>query len=330
MSHRALNVSSLHSSPHMRVRAVASLSLSLLAFAFASCAGTPPAPMDPAVAERTRAAGLVTDAAREEAAREAAALARRAPRMAYPILVPSDPGEFRLDGATVDDDGEAVYYALRYRRPDGACFTVAGGGDEMRRPPSGERDSAAVEVRALHRPAFVFRVREGLGGPAAPGRRAGDVISGPIEADGLAVTFSSVLDEERDCRPITLEEAVGLVAGLRPLDPADDLPGAYRPIDVSELPGPTVGDDSEDLAVGLFAPAGSSGDVTVETVRRTNIRAVVLVTRRGSDAGDIQDEEIRAVFVHTDDGDWRLVSAGTRFRCRPGRGHPDWSPDPCG
>ena len=299
-----------------------------LALSLAACAGPRhrPPPVDPAVAERARAAGLLAEADRAEAAREAVALALRAPRMAYPVLVPSDLGAFRLDGATVEDDDEAAYYALRYRRPDGACFAVTGADDEQAVvSPSGggSLDSVAVEVRALHAVAVVYRLPprpEEAGGP-------GDLVSRPIDAGGLGVTFSSPSGE--GCRPVALAEAVALVAGLRPLDPADDLDGAYRPLDLTRIQAQREGEDSEALARLAFAPPGSTGEVTVETVRRTERRAVVLVTTRQTGGDVVQDEQVRAVFVYGDEGPWRLVAAGERYRCQPGRGHEDWSPDPC-
>lgn len=299
------------------------------ALALSACAGTGPvaAPPDPAVAERARAAGLLAEA-RAESAREAAVLALRAPRMAYPILVPSglDPAAFRLDGATVDDDGEEVYYALRYRRPDGACFTITGGAEGRRRRGDGSgpwrrdgqpRDSATVEIRALHTSVVVRRSPDG-------------VRSAPIEADGLGVTFSSSPRDDAGCRPVSLEEAAVLVGGLRLLDPADDLEGAYRPLDLGGVAGRREGEDSESLARMVFALPGSASEVAVETVRRTERRAVVLVTNRGTGGNAVRDEQIRAVFVHGDGGAWRLVSAGQRVRCRPGHGHEDWSPASCG
>ena len=303
-----------------------------LVLTLSACAGTRqrPASVDPAVAERARAAGLLAEAARAEAAREAAALALRAPRMAYPILVPSDVGLFRLDGATVEDDDEAVYYALRYRRPDGACFAVAGGDDEraaVGRLAGGSMDSVAVEVRALHAVAVVYRVS--ASSEEAGALRPGDLVSPPIDADGLGVTFSSTSDEEAGCRPVTLAEAAALVAGLRPLDPADDLDGAYRPLDLTRAQVQREGENSEALARLAFVPSGSAGGATVETVRRTERRAVVLVTNRGTDGAAVRDRQVRAVFVYDGGGPWRLVSAGERFRCQPGRGHEDWSPEPC-
>ena len=120
------------------------------------------------------------------------------------------------------------------------------------------------------------------------------------------------------------------MAGLRPLDPAEDLDGAYRPIDLTQVQGDLTGESSEALARVAFAPTGRAGEATVETVRRTERRAVVLVTSRGTGGDAVQDEQVRAVFVYGDDGPWRLVSAGERFRCQPGRGHQDWSPEPCG
>jgi hypothetical protein len=257
--------------------------------------------------------------------------------MAYPILVPSgldpsDSGAFRLDGATVDDDEEEVYYALRYRRADGACFAVSGSGEGERlrlRRQDSPRDSATAVVRALHAPVVLYRARVDPAGGGRSGWASGDITSGPIEADGLTVTLTSLADEDAGCRPVSLDEAAALVAGLRPLDPADDLDGAYRPLDLSGLTAPREGADSEELARLAFAPETGGGEVTVETVRRTERRAVVLVTRRGTGGDAVQDEQIRAVFIQGDEGVWRLVSAGRRVRCQPGRGHEDWSPEAC-
>lgn len=71
------------------------------------------------------------------------------------------------------------------------------------------------------------------------GGGAGDLISLPIDADELGITFSSTSGE--GCRPITLAEAAALVAGLRPLDPADDLYGAYRPLDLTQIQAQRAG-----------------------------------------------------------------------------------------
>lgn len=317
----------------MRLRTVVTrVPVVALILTLAACGSTQqrPAPLDPAVAERARAAGLLAEEARAEAARESAALALRAPRMAYPILVPSDLGAFMLDGATVEDDEEEVYYALRYRRPDGACFAVAGGDDERDmggRLGAGSPDSVLVEIDALHAVAVVYRVHVSSDEEGAP--MAGDLVSRPIDADGLGVTFTSTSDEESGCRPVTLAEAAALVAGLRPLDPADDLDGAYRPLDLTRVQVQREGENSEALARLAFAPSGSAGEATVETVRRTERRAVVLVTSRGTDGDAVHDWQVRAVFVYGDWGPWRLVSAGERFRCQPSHGHEDWSPEPC-
>ncbi len=303
----------------------------ILAFVLSGCAsgGQVAAPIDPAVAERARAAGLLADEARADADRDAAALAFRAPRMAYPILVPSDLGDFRLDGATVDDDDDEVYYRLRYRRPDGACFAVSGSGGEGR-PISGlaaTHDTASVVVGAIHAPVVIYRARGDQ--PESSRWEAGDLTTGSIEADGLSVRLTSLADGDDDCRAVSLDDARMLVAGLRPLDPDDDLDGAYRSLDI-EAEGQSQGTDSEMLARSAFAPTGSVGSVTVETVRRTEHRAVVLVTRRGVGEPPVRDEQTRAVYVRGDEEQWRLVSAGQRVRCEPGHGHQDWSAETCG
>ena len=303
-----------------------------LALLLEGCVTTGPVapPADPAVAERARAAGLLAEA-RAEADRDAAALALSAPRMAYPILVPSDLGEFRLDGATVDDDAEDVYYRLRYRRPDGVCFTVSGsGGGEGRRLSrlTAPHDTTSVVIRSLHVPVVVYQARADQEGNGSRWR-AGDVTTGSIEADGLSVTLMSRSDGDGECRALSLAEAVTLVAGLRPLDPADDLDGAYRPLEVEAIEQ-SEGVDSEALARAAFGSPARPGEVTVETVRRTDLRAVVLVTRRGTGGPEVRDEQTRAVYVRADEGSWRLVSAGQRTRCLPGRGHTDWSAAPCG
>ncbi len=157
---------------------------------------------------------------------------------------------------------------------------------------------------------------------------AGDLVSDPLDADGLEVTFFSRLEEATRCRPVSRAEAEALVAGLRPLNPADDLDGAYRPLPLTLVQDHREGDDSEALALHAFAPPAGEGTATVETVRRTERRAVILVTSRATGA-TVRDRQVRAVFVYGEVRAWRLVSAGERFRCQPGSGHQDWSPQPC-
>ena len=129
--------------------------------------------------------------------------------------------------------------------------------------------------------------------------------------------------------------AVPLAAGCTAAMPAD--PTAYRPLDLDAAPyaaRPQEGDDPEATARALVGLAeeryGDGMTVTAEAVteRQRDREVVVLVTALNLPDDSVRDERYRVVLLSRG-ARWSVAEAGVQIRCREGRGHADWSPEPC-
>jgi hypothetical protein len=243
--------------------------------------------------------------------------------------VPTLPEGWRLTGFTDEtiDEGGVVYpaYVLRYRHADGACFDLMaaseGLGDVFVIEPPHLTEADAPGI-ALFGPIPV--------GWSAPDEPAGDWGPGRLDTewfgtDGLFVRLGS--GAEGGCAMLTPDDARGLLAGLRYLDPADDasLPGVWAWAEVGEAAHP-AGDPE---AATRTAFAGEARATRVETIRPGAARRVVLITHEGLMDDSVRDERLRVAFALDMDGLWRAQYAGRQQRCQPGRGHTDWSAEPC-
>ena len=277
----------------------------------ASCAGPPDAePVGPA---EPLPAGLSLD--QLDALRD----------LGVPVLVPGEVGTFDL--VRFQADAGTQSYVLGYRQPGGACFEVSGA--PRLALPSLPLVSTEAEVRDLGRSVRVYEAARDPGATSAQVWGAGTVVSEPVALDGAEALFLS--DTAGACRPVSLAEGVGLVAGLRRLASGPAAPGAlgaFAPAD--DLLADYNAASSPQVAADVLARRydGEADRVTVEVLSQTTYEAAALVTALGLRDDSIRDERLRLVYAPYG-GTWELVGAGRQVRCQPGRGHADWSADAC-
>ena len=129
--------------------------------------------------------------------------------LGYPVLVPSDPGAFRLDSAEVE--AEPPYYSLYYGRDDGACVTITGATEGFGGPGLPE-DSLVVEIPALGR---TLALHHAVTPDDAESWGEGAIISEWLDLDGMLVHV--ITRDEGACRGLPMDEAAAFVGGLRTL-----------------------------------------------------------------------------------------------------------------
>lgn len=276
-----------------------------------------------------------TTRSRADAAGLTEAQASELERLGVPVYVPVLPPGWTLAEATSaapTSDGDVAYpeYTLRYRTPAGACLSIVaaseGLGDIFLDTTPNGRD---VAVRGVPTSA-TYPVRLGWSAPGdgTEGWDGGRVQTEWFGTDGLALNVGS--DGGGGCAMASPDDAEALLASLRPLDPADDalLLGPTLTADVGALPN---GPDPEALALAAYGPEepGEGRQATaVETLRRRDAFAVVLVTTADQADDSVRDERTRVVLMRRG-AEWEIVSAGTQTRCQPGRGHAEWSGAVC-
>ena len=57
-------------------------------------------------------------------------------------------------------------------------------------------------------------------------------------------------------------------------------------------------------------------------------QAEIIVTLEGLGDDSVQDQRYRIEMIRSE-ANWQIESIGSQVRCVPGRGHQNWSPDPC-
>lgn len=298
--------------------------------ALAACA-PPDTDVRPLAAVPDSAAATATaDPPRAEAAGLSADQAAALERLGVPVYVPTLPAGWTLAEATTatqESDG-ALYpeYMLRYQTPAGTCVSLEaaseGLGSVFMEDPPDERDVATPGVPSD----ALARLGWSRAGGGAQGWTDARVASEWFGTDGLALR----LETPEDCAPVSPDEAAAFLAALRPLDPADDalLTGLVQMVDLDALPS---GPDPEALARAAFGPTepGEGREqTTVETLRRRDRLAVVLVTTTDQADDSVRDTRTR-VTLALRGATWEIVSAGTQQRCQSGRGHAEWSAATC-
>lgn len=298
-----------------------SIRLLACALALAACApaASPDAPGSADASEddlsaRARAAGLT------------AAQADQLVALGVPVAVPGLPAGWRLDSLKVETTAPPAHvrasYSLEYRRADGACFSISGEqgalGADLADEPSHERAVPVPGLAMDETPRLVWNDTEGRGPPY--------VFAGSWFDSIQIVLYSSEYD---GCTRIGPDEGAAVLASLRYLDPAADATLIGHFADVR--PPLTVGSDPEVLARTLFAAdEGEGTTATVETLRLRPRHAVVLVTNTNLADDSVRDERMRVVLLNWEETpSWFVASVGRQVRCREGRGHQDWSPEPC-
>ena len=288
------------------------------------------------------------DAAGSLSADEAARLLE----LGVPVVVPGEVGAFRLAELTADRNERggvsSAGYEMTYRREDGACFEVFGT-DEGLGGPAFPLASTDVRLDALPgRPTVaLYRAPDAPDVPSAQAWGPGTVISDDVPVGGIVARFRSASGD--GCRALTLGEAAPIFAGLRVLAGADgprrDLSAPPRPpapVDLTNLgtfaPAPTVlgdpaiesGRTPEEAARGLADRyRGEARSVEVQIVQAVGGEATVLVTATGLGDDSIDGERHRLAYEQGEDGTWFIEDAGVQVRCHAGRGHTDWSAEPC-
>ncbi|MEM1117077.1 MAG: hypothetical protein AAF845_04500 [Bacteroidota bacterium] len=266
--------------------------------------------------------------------------------LGFPVLVPGDPGDFRLSVFEVNQSAVGASYRLDYQRPDGACFQISGATEGLGGP---GYPLVSTDVRIEGVPGRpVVRVFEAADDPEATSAQVwgvGAVVSEFVSMDGMSVKFLS--DTVGGCRPVSLAEGAALVAGLEMIPAGGTTSGPAMPASGTD-------DMEEPSAFGTFEPApditsdynaasdpevaaealaerydGESQEVLIEVIGETDTEAVVLLTALGLFDDSVRDERLRLTYALDDFGTWELVEAGRQIRCWPERGHQDWSPEPC-
>lgn len=229
-----------------------------------------------------------------------------------------------------------VGYIVRWKRPDGACVEVSGTGDGLGGPeyPIVSREVTLRELPGAPR----YRVFKAADDPAStsaqnwgPGTVLSEVVEVGTEAGYKAFYFYS--RSEDGCRPLSLDEASPLFASLRPLDPArlgDEIDmGAFGRFGLADdvfasfITDVPATQDPE-AAVREWVEGWEAEEILVETVGEGFILALL----DGLADDSIRGERLVFVFERQGSG-WGLRHAGRQVRCWPGRGHQDWTPEPC-
>lgn len=255
--------------------------------------------------------------------------------LGVPVLVPDVGDAYRLSVFAVNQYGAGADYRLSYERADGACFEVSGAVDGFGSP---EWPLVSIETRGPGLPGQpTVRVYQAADDPLATSAQVwgvGTVVSDFIEVDGMTVLFLS--DTQGGCRPVTLEEGVEIVSGLRLLTAAGEALAAPAPEDglgtfvraEDVLDRYNSGSSPEAAALAL-ADRYEAARVTTDVLEEAGGEAVVLVTALGLADDSVRDERLQLIYRDNGVGTWELVDAGRQVRCWSGRGHEDWGPDPC-
>lgn len=298
--------------------------LLLALLALGACAGPPPevepGPVEPPPAAPD-ASGLDGD--------QRAALAG----LPIPVLVPGDAGGFALDRFTAEASGALASYALGYRRADGACFEVSGSNEGLGGP-EWPLVSTEVTIADLGRRVRVYQAADDSRATSAQIWGVGTVVSETVDLDGTGVLFLS--DTAGGCRPLPLDEAAALVAGLRRLGAAPGPPASAPSADLGEfVPADDLLDDynaastPEAAAEAIGRRYEAEADrVEVRVLAETSYEATALVTATGLRDDSVRDERLRLTYAPYGPT-WELVAAARQVRCQPGRGHADWGPEAC-
>ncbi len=96
--------------------------------------------------------------------------------------------------------------------------------------------------------------------------------------------------------------------------------------------GDSVGPDPMALAQELYGtrePVEGNYSQRVELLSETAAEQVVLFTEVGLPDDSVRGQRHRLEFA-PQGAEWRLTWAGRQVQCWPGRGHQEWSREPCG
>lgn len=307
----------------IRILSVRASVLVLLALAACRGASVPAADAAQVDAARTRA----------QAAGLTKAQAAEMESLGVPVYVPNLPAGWTLAEMTSDAKvlGDLSFlraeYTLRYTTPSGACLTLeaasVGQGIVF---PGGLPSDRAVDVPGVP-PSGPVRLGWSAPGEGADGWAGGRVATEWFGIDNLTLR----LDTDTGCPPPALDDAEALLASLRPLDAADDAI-LIGPLHTSPRmdDGPPPNDAPEDAARIAFSSTSSEGRqaTTVETLRRRDAYAVMLVTTSYGAGDSVRETRTWAVLV-LDNAMWHVASDGRQWRCQPGRGHTDWGAELC-
>ncbi|CAN5590351.1 hypothetical protein BH23BAC4_BH23BAC4_17170 [soil metagenome] len=253
----------------------------------------------------------------------------------YPVVVPTDLGEFEL--SEVQHGSEfGFHYLLDYRSEDGACFIVTGVTDGLGGPGFPE-EAAPAPAPHLGLPIQLnlYVADDTPGSDEAETWGPGALMSDYMAVDGVYTTFRSGYD---NCRPPSLAEGQRLMASLRYLNPADDdHRGPFEAVDLDARGGDewyARAGDPEEIAEDMFGYIEDTGEgntrVEVETIRETPGRVAVLVSVLDQLDDSVRDSRTRVVFHPAQQATgWTPVAAGRQWRCRPDRGSQEWGTELC-
>ena len=258
--------------------------------------------------------------------------------LGVPVVVPADPGAFRVANVAVERRGAVSNWAVDYHRDDGACYEVSGGNDGAGGPAM-PLVSTRVRVPGLGQTVAVYQAADDPGATSAQVWGLETVVSDFVSLDASTALFLS--DTEGGCRPVSIEEGARIVSGLVLLAPGSGAPspsptptasreelGAFAPAD-DVLDGANAA-SSPQIAADAIARryADDAGRVTVDVLSESGYEATALVTLYDLRDDSVRDE--RLLLTYTPVGaSWELVDAGRQVRCQPGRGHAGWSAAAC-
>lgn len=110
----------------------------------------------------------------------------------------------------------------------------------------------------------------------------------------------------------------------------------YRSIDLSQLADRTslTGSNPNAIALSAFGNTESNTDsATVDVSYPQPDQAIVILTQTGLKGDSVQDIRYRVEFQKNPSAQaneqWQMIWAGSQFKCYPGRGHQEWSPELC-
>jgi len=290
----------------------------VLLLSLAGCA----APPAPSASDAPRPAPLLGDLSADQAEALGA--------LGVPVLVPGDPGLFRLDRFEAERGAYGTFYLLAYRRADGVCVEVSGSDDGLGGPPL-PLVSTEARIADLGRTVRIYQAADDPGATSAQTWGPGTVVSENISLDGMvALVLSS---DQNGCRPVSLAEGAAFVSRLRLL-PASSGPasgaalGAFAPAD-DVLADYNAASSPEAAAQAVARRYADEADaVEVRVLEQTAYAATALVTATGLRDDSVRDERLRLTYSPAG-GTWELVGAARQVRCWPGRGHEDWGADRC-